>query len=196
MRDLRPRRILVTVTVPLLTVLCAAFSARVAEATAFEFSDYAWSPDSRWIAYAKPEEETMTKLYLYSLASTQTIAVTDGWFSSYAPSFSADGKYLFFVSNRSFSPSYSQTEFNNAYFDMAKVYLVTLAKETRSPFEPKSDEVKVKDEKPAKEPEKAAPKKEEKKEVVVKVDADGIQGRIGVLPISASSPISIRPAGA
>jgi len=28
---------------------------------------------------------------------------------------------------------------------MSKIYLITLAKETRSPFEPKSDEVKIKD---------------------------------------------------
>jgi tricorn protease len=27
---------------------------QVAEATAFEFSDYAWSPDSHWITYSKP----------------------------------------------------------------------------------------------------------------------------------------------
>ena len=168
---------------------------QVAEATAFEFTDYAWSPDSRWIAYAKPEEESMTRVYLYSLGTTQTTMVTDGWFSSYEPSFSIDGKYLFFVSNRSFTPSYSQTEFNNAYFDMGKIYLVTLAKETRSPFEPKSDEVKLKEEKPAKEPEKTAPKKEEKKDVVVKVDAEGIQARIAVLPISASSYHNLQSVG-
>jgi tricorn protease len=168
---------------------------QVAEATAFEFSDYAWSPDSRCIAYAKPEEESMTKVYLYSLGNAQAITVTDGWFSSYAPSFSADGKYLFFVSNRSFTPSYSQTEFNNAYFDMGKIYLVTLAKEVRSPFEPKSDEVKIKEEKPTKEPEKAAPKKEEKKEVVVKVDGEGIQSRIAVLPIPASGYRNIQSVG-
>jgi tricorn protease len=167
----------------------------VASATAFEFSDYTWSPDSRWIAYAKPEEETMTRVYLYSIESAKSVAVTDGWFSSYGPSFSADGKYLFFVSNRSFSPTYGQTEFNYAYFDMAKVYLVTLAKEARSPFEPKSDEVKIKEEKPAKEPEKAPQKKEEKKEVVLKVDAEGLQSRIAVLPITASSYRELRSVG-
>jgi tricorn protease len=167
----------------------------VAEATAFEFSDYTWSPDSRWVAYAKPEEETMTKVYLYSLETASSIAVTDGWFSSYGPSFSADGKFLYFISNRSFSPSYGQTEFNYAYFDMGKVYLVTLSKETRSPFEPKSDEVKIKEEKPAKEPEKSPQKKEEKKEVVLKVDADGIQSRIAVLPVTASGYRNLQSVG-
>lgn len=168
---------------------------QIAEATAFEFSDYEWSPDSRWVAYSKPEEETMTKVYLYSVESGKSTAATDGWFSSYGPSFSADGKYLFFVSNRSFTPSYGQTEFNYAYFDLGKIYLVTLAKDTRSPFEPKSDEVKIKEEKPVKEPEKAAPKKEEKKEVVLKVDLEGIQSRIAVLPISASSYRNLHSVG-
>jgi tricorn protease len=117
----------------------------VMQSNVWEFTDYAWSPDSKWIAFAKPEEEVMTKLCLYSLETQKVIEVTDGWFSSYAPTFSSDGKYLFFVSNRTFNPSYSQTEWNHAYFDMAKIYLLTLSKETKSPFEPKSDEVKMKE---------------------------------------------------
>ena len=77
------------------------------------------------------------------------------------PAFSADGKYLFFVSDRTFNPTYGQTEFNYSYSNMAKIYLVTLAKETRSPFEPKSDEVKIKE--AAKEPAKDANAGQEKK---------------------------------
>ncbi|MBI4417673.1 MAG: PD40 domain-containing protein [Ignavibacteriales bacterium] len=157
----------------------------VAKATAFEITSYAWSPDSKWIAYSRPEDEMMTTVYLYSVEKGTTTAVTDGWFSSYAPSFSTDGKFLFFVSNRSFTPTYSQTEWNHAYLDMATIYFVTLAKDTKSPFEPKSDEVSVKEEKKKTEDEKS--KKEEEKPVIVKVDVEGIQSRIGVLPISASS---------
>jgi len=100
-------------------------------------------PDSRWVAFARPEEKIMTTIYLYSLETKQTTAVTDGWFSSTAPSFSTDGKYLFFVSQRTLSPIYSQTEWNHAYQDMAKIYFVTLARDTKSPFAPKSDEVKM-----------------------------------------------------
>jgi tricorn protease len=173
----------------------------VFQSDAFEINNYAWSPDSKWIAFAKPGTQTMTKVCLYSLATQQITEVTDGWFSSFAPAFSSDGKYLFFVSNRSFNPSYGQTEFNHAYFDMAKIYFLTLSKETKSPFEPKSDEVKIKEDKaPPKKPEgeKEAVKKDEKpekKEVVVKVDLDGIQTRIAVLPISASSYRNVQSVG-
>ncbi len=160
----------------------------VAQATAWEFTDYAWSPDSRWIAYAKPEDSSMTNIYLYSLEKKESYAVTDGWYSSYSPAFSSDGKYLFFVSDRSFNPTVSQrNELDHVYNDMAKIYLVTLSKETKSPFEPKSDEVTVKD--AGKESDKPDKKKDEKEEPKppVKVDFDGLQQRIAGLPISPAN---------
>jgi tricorn protease len=161
----------------------------VTQATAFEITDYAWSPDSRWIAYANPEEKRMTTIQLYSLDSKKTIEVTDGWFSSFGPAFSPDGNYLFFVSDRSFSPMYGQTEWNHVYVDMARVYLVTLAATTPSPFAPKSDEVSVQaapeaDKKGKDKKAKTEDEKKEQKPVVV--DAGGIQARIAVIPATPS----------
>ncbi|MEI7906641.1 MAG: PDZ domain-containing protein, partial [Bacteroidota bacterium] len=162
---------------------------QVAESKVFEYSDYAWSPDSKWITFANPEAEVMTKIKLYSVESKQMIDVTDGWYDSGNPMFSSDGKCLFFVSSRSFSPTYGQTEWNHIYQDMTKIYFVALAKDTKSPFEPKSDEVKVKEEEKksdtkSKQDDK---KKDEPKTVTVKVDPDGLQLRISVLPVSASN---------
>jgi tricorn protease len=165
----------------------------VAEAQAFEFTEYSWSPDSKWIAYTKPEVETMNKIYLYSLESGQASEVTDGWYNSSVPVFSRDGKYLFFVSGRDFNPSFSQTEFDQSYFDLDRIYLVTLAKSVDSPFKPKSDEVAVKEEKPkadaSKEKKDGDKKDGDKKEpaVVVKVDLEGLKSRIVGLPVSPSS---------
>ena len=164
----------------------------VAQATAWEINDFVWSPDSKWIAYARPEEKKMTTLQLYSLESKETIEVTDGWFSSYAPEFSRNGKYLFFISNRTFNPTYSQTEWNHIYNDLAGIYLITLAKDTKSPFEPKSDEVKMeaeKSEKEAKSEKKPAPA------INVKVDPQGLQDRITALPIPASSYRNLQGVG-
>jgi tricorn protease len=157
----------------------------VAQAKAWEISEFEWSPDSQWIAYAQQEEAKMQTIYLYSAAKKETYAVTDGWFDSVGPAFSADGKYLFFTSDRTFNPTYGQTEFNYSYSDMSKIYLVTLAKETRSPFEPKSDEVKIKDseKEPAKEEGEKKPDAQPKP-VTVKVDPEGLQARIAEFPVS------------
>jgi tricorn protease len=157
----------------------------VATARAFEFSDYAWSPDSRWIAYAKPEEEVMNKIYLYSLDKKATVEVTDGWYFSSRPAFSSDGKYLFFVSNRDFSPLYSAVEYDYYYQDMSRVYFVTLAKATESPFKPKSDEVEIKKE--AAKAEAKAAKPAAGAPSLMAVDTEGIKERIAALPIQAAN---------
>ncbi|MDZ7331355.1 MAG: PDZ domain-containing protein [candidate division KSB1 bacterium] len=162
----------------------------VYQSKVWEMTDYSWSPDSKWIAFTRPEYEGMNKICMYSLEKNEVYEVTDGWYESAQPVFSSDGKYLFFVSNRDFNPIYSWTEWNHAYQDMQRIYFVTLSKETKSPFEPKSDEVEVKKEEtkaPAEKKDEKKAKAEEVKQLVVKVDVDGLKDRIVALPIQASS---------
>ena len=170
-----------------------------------EIQGYNWSPDSQWIVWARPEENDMPRIYLYSLANKQQTAVTDSWYGSGEAVFSDDGKYVLLSSARDFKPTFGDQEFANVYRDMQRVYLVTLAKETANPLAPKSDEVGKAEEKrqkeKAKEPEakkpeeKATGKKPEekpKKPVVVKVDTDGIQNRILGLEITPGNYRNIR----
>jgi tricorn protease len=124
--------------------------------------------------------------------SGKTFPVTDGWYDSNSPSFGRDGKFLFFISDRDFNPVYSATEWNHAYLAMSRVFFVTLAKDTPSPFEPKSDEVALK---PAGEARAAAAKPAEKPAEKapaagagpVKVDPDGLVDRIVALPIETAN---------
>ncbi|PYL63567.1 MAG: hypothetical protein DMF20_12250 [Verrucomicrobia bacterium] len=170
-----------------------------------EIEGYSWSPDSQWITWARPEENGMSRVYVYSLANKQQTAVTDNWYGSGEAVFSDDGKYLLLASARDFKPTFGEEEFTNVYRDMQRVYLVTLAKETANPLAPKSDEVgkaeekrqkqKAKEAEEKKPEEKAAGKKAEeepKKPVIVKVDTDGIQNRILGLEITPGNYRNIR----
>ena len=159
----------------------------VAQATAWEITDYRWSPDSKWIAYAEPEEKRMETVQLYSVDKKDTYEVTDGWFDSYQPAFSSDGKFLFFVSDRTFNPTFSGTELDAGFNDLSGIYLVTLASDTKSPFAPKSDEVKLKEEKEGAKKDEEKDKKKEEPKVSVKVDVAGLQGRITSLPIASGN---------
>ena len=183
----------------------------VCDCEKWEFSEYAWSPDSMWIVYTKPEVACMSKIYLYSLKDQTAHELTDGWYDSSHPVFSSDGRFVLFVSKRDFDPIYSRTEWNHAYQDMSRIYLITLAKATESPFKPQSDEVEVKaadDEKksenqtqesPAtKDEAKKSEAKDEKKKAEpepIKVDLDGIKDRIAVLPVAVSSYHQLGSAG-
>ena len=156
-----------------------------------EIQSYDWSPDSRWIAWARPEPNDLPRVYLFSTADKKPVAVTDEWYASSNVRFSDDGKYLLFSSARDFKPIFGDEEFANIYRDMQRIYLITLAKETESPLAPRSDEVGNAEKKRAKQKEKEAEEKKPtpsdqksdkevkpKKPVVVKVDLDGIHDRI------------------
>lgn len=149
----------------------------VDQAKAWEIRDFTWAPDSKWIAFGRQETDTLPKVHLYSLATGKSTEVTDGWYAANGPAFSADGKYLFFVSARDFNPIYSSTEWNHAYRDMQRVYFVTLAKGTPNPLKPKLDD------------EPTEPKKDDKKDgpVELKVDLDGLGGRVVALPGPAAN---------
>jgi tricorn protease len=148
-----------------------------------ELRSYAWSPDSKWLAFVKPGFEEVNRIFLYNLQTKSSQPATDMWFNAGAPSFSPDGKYLYFSSLRTFNPNYSWTEWNHSYDDMAKVYMITLAKETKSPFEPVNDMAEMKtEEKKEEDKDKGKSKKDDAKSEDdnkdVKIDFDGIFTRV------------------
>jgi tricorn protease len=177
-----------------------------------EITNYSWSPDSQWIAWQRPEENNLPRVFLFSTRDKKPVAVTDHWYASGDPVFSDDGKYLLLVSSRDFKPTFGQGDFANVYRDMSRVYMMTLAKDTPSPLEPRSDEV-GKDNKPAgasptptasptaTADKKASPAPDEKKPEqpkappVVKVDLDGIQNRLVALKIQPGDYGDLRMVG-
>ena len=154
-----------------------------------EFFDYNWSPDSKWIAYTRPEFYSQQKIILYNLASKSKTQVTDGWYVSFNPTFSRDGKYLFFASSRDYTPTFSDADFNAGYIDMVKIYFVTLSKETPTPFAPKDDEVKIKPDTTvtAKPTGKAIKAADVAASTDIKIDLDGLEDRLISLPIDPSN---------
>ncbi len=154
----------------------------------FEIRDYSWSPDSKWIAYTKNSDNRFDQVYLYSLKQKKSYPVTENWYNASDAKFSDDGKYLFFVSSRDFNPEFSNVGPTISYSDMNGIYFITLNKTIQSLFKPKSDEA---------EPLTIEPKPSvtDKKKVMktpadtleLQIDIDGIQGRIGKLPLQASN---------
>jgi len=172
----------------------------------WEINSFNWSPDNKWICYSSLLPNRFNQILLYNIETGKTYEVTNQWFNSDQPTFSRDGKYLVFTSERTFNPIYSDVEWNYAYENMSKIYMVALASDTPSPFALSNDEVNsgdepAKEEKDAEKTDKKADKskKSDKKEgaekskpdILVKVDPDGIQLRIVELPVKASNYFNI-----
>lgn len=155
-----------------------------------EITDQVWSPDSKYLAYTSRNFKQSTQIFVYSLSDKKSIPVTEEWFDSYNPVFSTNGKYLFFISDRTFNPSYNNLEWNHAYFDLSKLYMITLRKDEKNPFAPKSDEAMIV-EKPISDPKKDDVKKEDKKDdkkmPETTIQFDNIQNRTIEIPGSAGN---------
>ncbi|MGW8314235.1 MAG: S41 family peptidase [Bacteroidales bacterium] len=166
-----------------------------------ELNDFGWSPDSKWIAYSEPDDNGFYVIQLFNLESGETTKATDNWYHSREPRFSPDGKYLYFVSLRDFHPTRSNVELNFAFTDMSKVYLITLAKDTPSPFAPENDEVKIeadssngddaKGEKGKKE--EQADEKGSVETEVTRIDTEGLNDRIIALSIQPKNYGNLYP---
>jgi len=151
----------------------------------WEIRDYCWSPDSRWIAYAKADDNFFYSIHLYNLDTGRITRVTGPGTDDWEPAFDPDGKYLFFISDRDFNPTLGAFESNFIYRDLSRVYLVTLREDVPSPFAPESDEEEPKaEEKDKKKEEDQEEGGEETPEV--KIDLAGIEERVVALPIDPS----------
>ena len=150
-------------------------------------TDLRWSPDSQWLAYRMPTF-TFDRIALYSVASGKSTPVTTTRSDARNPTWSADGKWLYFLSDRTFRSSVSSPwgiRNPEPYFDgQTKVYLLGLTKALRSPFEP-PDELHPNPATPAKPP--ATPT-----HVSVSVDLDRIQDRLWEVPIPAGDYDSLQ----
>lgn len=157
-----------------------------------------WSADSRWLAYERDCTNDHTALVLYDTRTGQAHQVTAGFYNDTQPVFDPDGKYLFFLTGRSFTPVYSDLDNTWVYPNTVQIAAVPLRKDVPSPLAPrndeegekkdKADEKKAAEEKKDKaEEKKAAEKKADKpqpepKATPVEIDLEDFERRVVLLP--------------
>ncbi len=154
-----------------------------------------WSADSKWIAYSKVLDTNFKKILLYSVDQGKSFAVSDGLSDASEPVFDPNGKYLYFFASTDAGPVVNWfDQSNNDMRSNNSIYLLTLQKETVSPFAKESDEEDAKAEKKEtpktetgdKKDKKDAPEPEKKIEAV-RIDLENILNRIVDFPIKAGN---------
>lgn len=150
-----------------------------------------WSSDSRYIAYTKDLESSSTAIAIFDTKDQKIYQVTSGYYKDANPVFDPAGKYLYFLTNRSFKPVYGDFEGTWTYPNSTQIAAVTLTKDLRSPLAPKNDSSAVKKDDVKKDDEKKEDKKESKKDEPktkeVKIDFDGFEQRVIILPPAAGN---------
>jgi len=156
-----------------------------------EIHQVAWSPDSRWLAYVKTTGAGFGVIWLHSLANGRSTAVTDGMSDDFSPSFDPEGRYLYFLSRRTFRPEFGTFELDMTFSTTDKLYAMTLRDTTTSPVAPESDEESGEaadkgDDKADKAGKSGKGKGDEgPKAATTVIDLEGLGSRIAELPVKA-----------
>ncbi|HWA58103.1 MAG TPA: PDZ domain-containing protein [Gemmatimonadales bacterium] len=105
-----------------------------------------WSPDSRWLAYAKRLTTQFRALMVYSLADGKARQLTDGLSDAGSPAWDASGKYLYFLASTDYGLGSGWLDLSSYDRKIRQaVYLAVLSADTPSPLLPESDEETAKD---------------------------------------------------
>lgn len=149
----------------------------------WEVSDYAWSPDSRWIAYSLPGENRNNTIWLYDTQKNEKTQLTDEFYENMNPRWDAAGGYLYFLSYRNFQITMDMFEDNHIVGHPVQVMAVSL-REGQKPLYAKNPARIGKNQESSQEGEKKAEPAEGER---YRIDIDGIRKRIYALSVPAGN---------
>ncbi len=110
----------------------------IAQSRNGDFEDLNWSPDSRWLAYVESAANHNAQIKILNVESGKMETITSDRYNSANPVWSPDGKWMYFLSDRSlktsvqspWGPRQPAPHFPNA----VKIYELALKPDMRSPF--------------------------------------------------------------
>jgi len=155
---------------------------------------YDWSPDSNWIAFIDTLDNLQSATFLYDVKAGKVHQATDGTYNDTGVAFDLNGKYLYIISMRTFSPQGGAFEFQMDMSAGSRVYLIPLTNDLTNPLLPGSDEEPEAAAAPPKPAGGDAPKPEEKKpdeKPAMKIDIAGMTDRAIPLPWPAGSYMAV-----
>lgn len=147
---------------------------------AFDFS-----PDSKWIVYEIPDAFLgFTRIGLYEIATHKKTVLGDGMTNDFYPSFSKDGKWLVFLSQRNIAPQWDAVLNEMGVQKAVKAYAMALTSDLKSPLLPGDDEEGAE-----------APPAEKKEPAPFKIDLDGLYDRQFEIPAPPGAYTAIAMVG-
>lgn len=147
-----------------------------------------WSPDSNYFAYAKgTNNRAKTAIFMCDTKKDVVKQLTSGYYSDNSPAFSEDGKHLFFITNRTFQPVYSDMDNTFIYPNSSNIVVATLDKSTESLLSVKNDAFEVKKEEEKKDDDKSKKEDVKDKEKITKIDFVDFEKRVELLDIPAGN---------
>ena len=155
-----------------------------------------WSPDSKWMAYSKTLENGNNAIFMFDVDKKEAVQATSGFYSDLHPAFGPDGEFLYLVTNRSFSPVYSDFDNTWTYPNATQLAVIPLRDDIVSPMAAENDTVAIameetddagEEEDGDEEAESEEEGEETEEDERMQIDFDGFERRLIVLPPDAGN---------
>jgi len=100
-----------------------------------------WSPDSKWVAYAKTYPNQFRRVVVWSLANGSKHVLTDALASAAEPAWDANGRWLYFLASTDLGVQSGWADLGSqTRTSTSGVYVALLRADEPTPFTPESDE--------------------------------------------------------
>ena len=141
-----------------------------------------WSADSRWLAYSRDQVRGNDAVFLYDTRNQRLHQATNGFYPATNPVFDPEGRYLYLLTDRSFTPVYSAVDNSWVYTNPQVIAAVPLRRNVPSPLDARSDEEPVRDLSGTPKAAESASDAAAKPPVAVDIDLEDFERRLVVLP--------------
>ncbi len=142
-----------------------------------------WSPDSKWIAYVQQQPNQFKAVKVHNVETGQTLQLTDHMADAISPVWDESGDYLYFLASTNYGMASGWLDMSSFNMPVTRTpYVIVLSKNGKSPFLPQSDDEPVDED-----------KKEEKKDVEVVIDVDGIAERTVAVRVPSRNYTQMMP---
>ena len=171
-----------------------------------EATGLAWSPDGRYLAWRSAvaaDPEMKGQLICVDTRAegsdpgVQPVALTRGSYDDSEPVFTADGKYLVFLSARTFDPDYDGQTFDLTFGHTIRPWLVPLRADEPSPFGPSPEGWRISE---VQDPARGGSQQgaaqgtgegsvegRDKEEISCRLDAEGFEERMIAFPVASGA---------
>ncbi len=155
----------------------------VADTAKWEFQQYEWSPDGRYLAYTARLETGYNQARIWDGRTGKVHPVSDPMYNSFSPSWDPKGKFLYYLSDRFINPRLDRIEARFIIDQAALPCVVSLQADGPLPFAPRGDLDPKTDEKKADAKDKDKKDKADAKPRPIAIDFEGLADRVVAVPV-------------
>ncbi len=155
----------------------------------YEIAHYAWSPDSRYLAYELLQSNLLSQIRIWDGQDKKSYEATEPSYNSSFPAWDPKGKYLYFLSDRYINPFLDKFEARFIVNEATLPCVLALQAEGTLPFaargdtDPAKPDDKDKDKQDKKDKKDEDKDKKEEKVEPIRIDFEGLMGRFVQVPV-------------